>query len=117
MLAVAASMLLAASASGVTRVAVPNLHLVGMDAKLTDFLTEQLAQGLVARGLRTVTQRDMAAVIDVDRQKQMLGCSETSQSCITELANALGVDGIVIGEVVKLGNQWNVTLRALQATN
>lgn len=77
-----------------------------------EFSAELLAQGLEHRGLKVMTPRAIAAVLGNERQKQLLGCSE---ACVTELAGALGVDALLIGDLAKLGTDWAINVRLVAA--
>ncbi len=83
----------------------------GLDEKLAAPLTDHLAQNF--DGVSVVTQRDISAMLGLERQKQLLGCSEAASSCMAELGAALGVHGIVLGDVVKIGKTVQVNLRIL----
>lgn len=83
------------------------------------FFADHFAQKLAEQpGLRVVTQRDIANALGLERQRQLLGCADTSSSCMAELAGALGVDGLVTGQLAKIGNayQLNVKVLATDAT-
>jgi hypothetical protein len=69
---------------------------------------------LASNGMRVTSPKDIAAVLGLERQKQMLGCS-SDVSCIAELGGALGVDAILYGSVVKGGSSFTVTLRLINA--
>jgi hypothetical protein len=49
--------------------------------------TSRLGRG---QRVRVTTQRDVAQIIGLERQKQLLGCSDQDSSCNAELAGALG---------------------------
>jgi hypothetical protein len=57
----------------------------------------------------------MAAILGLERQKQLLGCTDASSSCMAELASALGVDAILAGELAKLGSTYQLDLKVLSA--
>ncbi len=102
-----------AAAPANVKVAMPGLHLVDVPADRGAFYTEQLATELISRGLRVVTEREIAALLGLERQKEILGCAEGS--CMIELANALGVDGVVLGQVARVGTHFQVSLRVIDA--
>jgi hypothetical protein len=93
-------------------VALTPLNAAASERADADFASELLAQGLEHRGLKVMTPRAIAAVLGNERQKQLLGCSET---CVTELAGALGVDALLVGDLAKLGTDWAVTVRLVAA--
>lgn len=103
--------LLLALAPGDVKLAAPGLHVTGMDPALAEALNEHLAQSF--EGVRVVTPRDIATLLGLERQKQLLGCSEAAASCMVELSNALGVNGVVLGDLVKLGDVIQMNLRII----
>jgi hypothetical protein len=70
-------------------------------ADRAEFYSEYVAQQLVAGGLKVVTPKEIASTLGMERQRQLLGCNDTS-NCVAEIAAALGTDGVVQGEVAKL---------------
>ncbi|MEW5850110.1 MAG: hypothetical protein AB2A00_15075 [Myxococcota bacterium] len=62
---------------------------------------------------RVLTSRDMVAVLGLERQRQLLDCS--TESCVAELAGALGVDFILVGTVGRLGELHLLNLRLINA--
>lgn len=107
--------LLACSASAAPRIAALDFAVIGLDQNLGSFYAEHLSVRLEARNLRVVTQRDIATVLSLERQKQLLGCADDSSSCMAELAGALGVDAIATGQVAKVGKSFQVNLRILSS--
>lgn len=93
------------------KIAVPDVSFSGLTNAegnaLVEFFSERLA---VASGAQVVTPSMMAALMGLERQRQLLGCDEGS-ACLAELANAMGVDFVVAGSLVKLGGGFTVTLR------
>lgn len=83
----------------------------------TGFAKEQLAAfgEQLASSFRTVsvvTQADVASLLGLERQRQLLGCGE-SGACMAELSAALGVDGLLLGDVTKLEGVTQVNLRVV----
>lgn len=99
------------------KLAAPGLTVVGLDAKLGEFLGEHLAQQLSLRGLRVLTGKQLSALVGFERQKELLGCRDAATSCLTELANALGAEGLVLGEIGKLGGTYQVNLKVVGASD
>jgi hypothetical protein len=93
----------------VERIAVPKLSGAGSDAATLDVLST-LCAGAAARvpGLTIVSAAEVNAMLDVERQKDLLGCTDVS--CIAEIGGALGVDSILSGQVGKLGEAYVVTM-------
>lgn len=63
---------------------------------------------------RLVTSRELEAVLSVERQKQLAGCSSTE--CLVELAGALDVDQIIIGTLSRLGESWMLQVQRVDAS-
>jgi hypothetical protein len=77
-------------------------------ALFTDALVGELRR---SPGVSVMTDADVAAVIGVERQRQLLGCSDSS--CLTEIGGALGVDRIVHGSVGRVGGSLVVNLTSI----
>ena len=92
----------------------PGLTAINIDERVANFYGEFFAQELAARsGLRVVTQAEVSTLLGIERQKQLLGCSEESTNCMAELAGALGADGVVMGSIARLGSGFAVTLKVI----
>jgi len=105
----------ATSAPAAPRIAALDFTVIGLDQNLGSFYAEHLSVRLEAQGLHVVTQRDIATVLSLERQKQLLGCADDASSCMAELAGALGVDAIATGQVAKVGKSFQVNLRILSS--
>ncbi len=89
----------------------------GVEPSVAESLTEALAAELSRTGLFEVTtQKDIATVLGVERQRQLLGCGEESSSCATELAGALGARFVLSGSVAKLGDVFQLNLQTQDTT-
>src|SRR4051812_21332764 len=73
-----------------------------------------LSDELGKYGVRVLTARQIAAVIGLDRQKQLMGCNEGT-ACVAELAGAMGADGLIVGDVGKLGDTYAINVKVLSA--
>ena len=110
MFAVVMSMMLTAA----PLLAMPGLNAVNVGRSEADLYGELLAQRLQRGGLKVLSARDLSAVMGLERQKQLLGCAESS--CVAELAGALGTDGLLVGDVGKLETLWALNVKVLSAT-
>lgn len=109
------SLLLLASLSS-PRAAVPPLSVLGLEAKYGEFLTEHLAGAIREGGATTVTAREMAAVLGLERQRQLLGCTDAGSTCMAELAAAMGSDFVVLGDVALVDQRtYQVNLKVIDA--
>jgi hypothetical protein len=94
----------------------PGLTSPNIPAKRVTFISDHLAQQLGEHGLKMITNTEMSALLGLEKQKELAGCADGGSSCLTELANALGADGIVTGSIAKLGDRYHVTVKVIAAT-
>lgn len=86
--------------------------LSGVDEGTARLLGDALAGELRKRpGVRVLSQADVAALLGVERTRQMLGCAESG--CLAELGGALGADRIVHGSLGRVGDSLVVNLATL----
>jgi hypothetical protein len=100
-----------ALAAGPTTLALPGLNGVNLAAGESELRTELIAQKLGAHGVKVITNRDLGAVLGIDRQKQLIGCAEAG--CSVELIAALGADGVMLGDLGRIGGEYTLTLKVL----
>lgn len=90
----------------------------GQAVDLADFYGEHFATQLGQQpGFQVTTPGALSAALGLERQKQLLGCADSANSCLAELASALGVEVLLIGEVAKLDTTSQVNVRALNANS
>lgn len=63
------------------------------------------------------TAADFAQLIGMERQRELLGCASDATSCIAELANALGADGVLVGSITRTGDSYIAVVRVLRPSN
>ncbi len=97
------------------RIAVLDVQYAGAgDRKTVEGLSALLASEVARRpNLIVIAGSDLRALVGFERQKALLGCTESS--CIAELAGALGVAYLVSSEVSKVGSTWLLSLTLLDA--
>ena len=98
------------------KLAAPGLEYVNIADDVGAFYSEHLAHQLQEQHVRVVTARQISTLLGFERQKQLLGCSDNA-SCIAELANALGVDGIVTGQLGKFDDLYQLDIKIIGAVN
>ena len=68
---------------------------VGIDPQVADAYSDHFVTLLGRdRRLSLTTQKDISQVLGLERQRELLGCTDGKVSCLAELAGALGVDAI-----------------------
>ena len=85
------------------RLAVYELDAAGIDPRIARVLTDSVVAE-VRKLQRTVVvgMDEIRAMLDLEASKQIMGCLD--DSCLAEIAEALGVDGIIIGSVAIVGD-------------
>ncbi len=106
--------LLALALAAPARIAVlPIVPGEGVTDKTASALTEALASEVRRRsGTEVITQREISAVLSLERQKAMMGCS--SDACMAELGGALGADRLVNGDIARVGESLLVHFRLVE---
>lgn len=88
----------------------------GAETAVVAAFTEAVTTAISARGVfDVISSRDVAALLGVERQKQLLGCGEEANSCMAELSGALGARFVTTGTLAKLGDAWQLTLTTLDS--
>lgn len=88
-----------------------------VDASIAKTLGDAVTAEVSRRGyFQVLSSQDVQTLLGIERQKQLLGCSETSNTCMTELAGALGAQLTLSGSLGKLGDTWQLTLQMLDTT-
>lgn len=108
-------LLVVVGAAPVKSLALPDFTVVNVGPEVARLCSERLATELSQRGLNVVTSKQIATMLGLERQKALLGCGEDSASCLAELAGALGTDGIVMGDLGKVGTRLQLNVRVTRA--
>lgn len=103
----------AVSAATPVRVAVMPFQLTQVSDELAGYAEDRLATELANHGFSVTTPSELQAVLGLERQKQLLGCSD-DRSCVAEISAALGVEFILVGRVTRLGRRFEVDLRLVR---
>ncbi|MBK7857238.1 MAG: hypothetical protein IPJ65_01185 [Archangiaceae bacterium] len=94
--------------------AAPGIRCAGVEQGICDAYLEHFSTQLAREGRINVrTRNDIAQVLDLERQKQLLGCDDAG--CIAELVGGLGVDAVLSASVTHTEASWFATLRVLRA--
>lgn len=93
------------------RVALTDLSVQGVDPRtMTVFRESLLVEMRKLQRVSVLGTDEVRAMLDFEAQKQLAGCAE-GNSCLAELADALGADAVIVGGVVNLGDETVVTLK------
>ncbi|MBL8918455.1 MAG: hypothetical protein JNJ54_06310 [Myxococcaceae bacterium] len=117
---IAAVLLSVVSASaGPEKVVVVNLtpseaSLERLAASLSEVVLTELGR---SKAISVIGQNDVAAMLGVERQQQLLGCGEAQSSCLAELSGALGAPWLVTGTVARLGSAYRLDLKLLSTAD
>ncbi len=93
----------------------PPWKTVQVPEELAAFYADHFAQALRKEGFQVVTSSELNALLSLDRQKQLLGCSEDSTSCVAELGAALGCDAVMLVNLAKLENLYRGQLKVVSS--
>lgn len=94
----------------------PGLSFVGLPPDRGEFFVDQLASQLESLGIRVITAQQITSLLGNARSKAVLGCGdEASTACLVELANAVGVDGLINGSLGRFGDSYQLNLVVVDA--
>lgn len=80
-----------------------------------EFYAEFLSDQLSNRGnVKVTTAKQMTTLLGMERQKALLGCGESSSSCLAELAGGLGAEVVITGSIARVGEEFAGTFKALK---
>ncbi len=99
------------------KLAATPFQFVNLSPELATFCSEHFAQQLTLEGIRVTTPNEISTLLGFERQRELMGCTDKSTSCLAELANALGVDGLITGTVGKFGKSYQVNIKILSAAD
>lgn len=109
------ALVVSVAAAAAPTLASPDFSTLNVSGEVARFCNEHLAQQLASRGVQVTTARQISAALGLERQKQLLGCDDAATSCMAELASALGVDGMLLGDIGRLGTKFQVNLRVAKS--
>lgn len=87
--------------SAAPKVVSPEWNAVNTRKELATFYADVLADALRKQGLQVMTAQDVATLLGMERQRELLGCSDATGSCMAELANALGCDATLVVNIAR----------------
>ena len=87
----------------------------GRDAATARLLTQVASSEVAAfHSFELITSQSIAAVLGVEKQKQLLGCNDNS-ACLAEIGGALGASYLVSGQVGRLGRRFRLDVTLVDA--
>lgn len=98
-----------------TRIAVTGLSSAGeVDPKVAEAIGESVTAEVAARGyFEPISAGEIATLLGVERQRQLLGCGD--DSCMTEIASALGAPYVMSGSLTKLEGIFQLNLQVIDS--
>jgi len=110
------ALLLAVALSAAPKaLAMPSWTVSDVKPEVAALYADQLAAALREGGFRVVTTAEIATLLTNERQRQLLGCSDESSSCLAELADAVGTDATVLVRLVELDGTYRAHLKVLSS--
>ena len=97
------------------RVVVLDIGGANVPADLARALSDVLVSAVrdqSAEGVTVIGQADVGAMLSLERQKDLLGCTDSS-ACLSEIGGALGASHLVAGSLGKIGTIFVITLRLI----
>jgi hypothetical protein len=95
------------------KLAAPGFFTVQMPEDVGRFYSEHFAEQMRAAGFEVTTAQQISTLLGFERQKALMACSDAS--CVAELANALGVDALITGQLGKFGPSYQVNVNVISA--
>jgi len=99
------------------KLAAPPWTAVDVPADKAAFFATHFASALRDRGVGVITAEDIAVLIGAERQRQLLGCSTDTSSCMVELGAALGAELLLVGSIARLDSTFVVSLRVAKSSD
>lgn len=85
----------------------------GVPPRVAESLSPVLVAELSRReGMSIISQADVRALLELESDKQLLGCSDAS--CMTDIAGSLGAELLCTSTVGRVGAEYVVTLTLIQ---
>ena len=116
---IAVAVLLSAAPAEKSKLAVLSLTAAGeVDPAVAKSLTELVTAEVAARGyFDPISSSEIETMLGAERQRQLMGCSEDSTSCLAELTGALGAGYMLTGSLAKVGGVFQLNLQIIDTRN
>ncbi|MDQ3263272.1 MAG: hypothetical protein M3Y59_06390 [Myxococcota bacterium] len=79
----------------------------------TAFGQALLAEIRKMEAVSALSSSEIREIVSVERQRQLLGCGEDTDTCMAELAGALDVSESLAGELSLVGTKYTLSLRRI----
>ena len=100
-------------AAGNLKIAVLSFAASGVDATVAASVTESVTAEVAVRGYYDpISSAEIATMLGMERQRALLGCGD--ETCVTELADALGAPYVMSGSLVKLEGVFQLNVQVLE---
>lgn len=109
-----AALLVASAPAQKPKLAAPGLDGLNLEPKALQIFSDHLATQFTFEAVEVTTPAQIEAVVGLERQKQLLGCQDNS-SCMMEIGDALGVDGILTGSISRFDDLYQLNLKVVSA--
>jgi hypothetical protein len=96
------------------KLAAPGFTCAGVPGEVCTAYLDRFAALLRSERLHVTSSRDIASVLGLEREKELLGCGDKG-ACLAELAGALGVEGVLIGNFAKTESSYLATVKVVHA--
>lgn len=107
--------ILALAAGDKPKLAMLDVQANGVDAAQADALGEAISKEVDQRGYYDVlTAKDLRTLLGVERQKQLLGCGDSS--CTAELSGAIGARFVLQSTLTRLGTSMQLSVQMLDTS-
>jgi hypothetical protein len=102
-----------APARKLLRVAVYEFEIADIDERVGAIVTDAVVDEMrKLKHTSVIGTREIRAMLDLEAEKQAIGCDD-DQSCLAEIADALGADVLVIGSLAVVGEQTIFSMRRI----
>jgi TolB-like protein len=83
--------------------------------RVGDSVSEQILTELGRNELiDAIGTSDVQSMLGIERQKELLGCSEKSNTCMAEMSEALGAPWLVLGSLAQFGKTTRLDLKLIR---
>lgn len=106
-----------AAAPAQQTIAFPEWTAIDVKPALATFFADQVAESMREDGLVVITSAEIVSLLGQQRQAQLTGCTEGSESCLAELSQALGAELTLVGSVARLDESFEVRLKVVRANS